>query len=346
MKKQSIELASLKTKGLQTRAEINEATVMEYIEAEQGGAVLPPVVVFKDKRGSLWLADGFHRVEVARRQARKKVMAEIRQGEFADALKYALLANIGHGLRRTNEDKARAVILVYENRALLGLPDVPSARSVAELAGVSHTFANNHLATVAEWIAAERRTKADGKEYTIPQRIRPPQGHVTSTEGGAAMAETPPAPPPMPPSRVPEMTPPPPQREKPVEVAPVEAVEPVYDFTAPRDNLGREVKPALVELWNRRGEIAELAGLVSKVRVAIRDAQDGGDTLFAEMNFSSVLSYLDRAYTELSAAVPWCVCAMCQGIGCAACKGRGLMGKFRYDQIVPSGIKKTLEANK
>ena len=98
--------------------------------------------------------------------------------------------------------------------------------------------------------------------------------------------------------------------------------------------------PDLLEIWNRRGEARELAGLVSRVRVALRDAQDGKDPLWSEINFGSALAHLDMAYKEIAAAEPWCVCPMCQGIGCEACKGRGLMGRFRYDNVVPEGIKK------
>lgn len=107
----------------------------------------------------------------------------------------------------------------------------------------------------------------------------------------------------------------------------------------PVDGRGRAVPPQLAELWNRRGECAELAGLVSRVRCAVRDAQNGGDPLFAELNFSSVSAHLDRAYAELDAAKPWCVCPMCQGIGCRACKDRGLMGQHRFETVVPRDLK-------
>ena len=72
----------------------------------------------------------------------------------------------------------------------------------------------------------------------------------------------------------------------------------------------------------------------------MRRAEANQDPLWGELNYSSVLANLDRVFAEITAAEPWCVCPMCQGIGCEACRGRGLMGKFRYDNVVPENIRK------
>ena len=76
------------------------------------------------------------------------------------------------------------------------------------------------------------------------------------------------------------------------------------------------------------------------MRVALRDAQDGKDPLWSEINFGSALAHLDMAYKEIAAAEPWCVCPMCQGIGCRACSDRGLMSEYRFKQVVPAEFKK------
>ena len=69
-----VSVAKLKKDGLQTRTGLDEATVRRYVEdmAEQvqRGAKeigLGKIVVYKDTDpdGTLWLADGFHRVEAA-----------------------------------------------------------------------------------------------------------------------------------------------------------------------------------------------------------------------------------------------------------------------------------------
>lgn len=323
-KKDFLKISDLKTDGLQIRAEINPDVVREYAEEEtERGAVFPPFTVFRDSSGAFWLADGFHRLAAAKRNGRQKIAADVRDGEYLDALKFALLANTEHGLRRTNADKAKAVLTVYRHRSELGLPDVPSANSVAELAGVSNHFADAQLGTIQDWKGAKARTGQDGRTRTLP----PPPTRKSKT----VSSDDPQKPAPEPETKPSETSyiPPPPSRKSPQK----------KEETGPLDGRGKPVPPDLTETWNRRREVSELAGLVSRVRVALRDSQKGKDPLWSEINFSSVLAHLDMAYTEIAAAEPWCVCPMCQGIGCESCKGRGLMGKFRFESVVPKNMK-------
>jgi hypothetical protein len=57
-----------------------------------------------------WLADGFHRVHAAQKLRRLTIAADVRQGTRRDAVLLSARANAEHGLRRTNEDKRRAVL--------------------------------------------------------------------------------------------------------------------------------------------------------------------------------------------------------------------------------------------
>lgn len=344
-KTQHIAIADIVTEGLQTRLRIDAETVRDYAEAEEKrGAVLPPVVVYFDG-AKHWLADGFHRLASARQLGRKKIAAEVREGGRVDALRFALGANSAHGLRRSNADKANAVRVAYAHRIELGLGEVPSARAVAEMCGVSHEFARLQLSTVDSWREATERTGRDGKVRTVPPipTRKPSENGILSAP--PVRPGTPPAPPERP-SRardrvreedevsygtVPTL-PPPPVRGR-VQAPPPDEPD------GPADGRGKPIPPQLAELWNRREEVQALATAVSRVRVAVRDAQNGGDPLFAELNFSSVSAHLDRAYAELDAAKPWCVCPMCQGIGCRACKGRGLMGRHRFDAVVPRDLR-------
>ena len=67
--KDYVNIDDIQVDGLQTRVEMNEDTVTDYQLAmrnrKSGG--LPPVDVFKDDDGMIWLADGFHRREAALR---------------------------------------------------------------------------------------------------------------------------------------------------------------------------------------------------------------------------------------------------------------------------------------
>ncbi len=356
MKKVYLALEEILTEGLQTRAQLDMETVREYAEAEkERGAVFPPVTVFSDGQ-KYWLADGFHRVAMARQQGKKKVAAEVRDGARIDALRFALGANGEHGKRRTNADKANAVKIAYENRLALGLGEVPSARAVAELVGVSDPYVTNQLLTVSSWREATGRTGADGKTRVLPPiPTRRPTLQVPTPEAEASAERGPeeafcspvPTRPPLvrqAPAPEPEedagpgpeaaAPTPPPTRQGPPQRRTAPADDP-----AMTDGRGREIPPELAEIWNRRKEISDLARQVGQVRTALKAAQAGNDPLWAEINHSSVQAYLDRIYAEIAAAMPWCVCPMCQGIGCRACKGRGLLGKTRFEAVVPRELR-------
>lgn len=94
----------------------------------------------------------------------------------------------------------------------------------------------------------------------------------------------------------------------------------------------------LIPLWRRGDEAQELLSAISKVRGALRKAQDDKDKLFAEVSFSSALAHLDQAYTDIKTAKPFAVCPVCQGQlpdKCRLCHGRGLISEFRWNTAVP-----------
>lgn len=105
-----LELATIRLEdGTQPRAQLSSEVINDYAEQMRLGAKFPPIVVFYDGK-DYWLADGFHRV-VAAKKARlgEPIEAEVMQGTQSDAQWYSYGVNKTHGLRRTNEDKARAV---------------------------------------------------------------------------------------------------------------------------------------------------------------------------------------------------------------------------------------------
>lgn len=119
--------------SLQTRVGIDMATVEEYKEALLSGAEFPPIVVFFDKL-YYYLADGWHRYEAYAAARIDGIPATVYEGSRRDAQLYALGANASHGLRRTNEDKRRAVELMLEDDEWRQW----SAREIARVCRVSH----------------------------------------------------------------------------------------------------------------------------------------------------------------------------------------------------------------
>ncbi len=121
--------------GTQSRAEINREVVSDYAELVKAGTEFPPVVVFHDG-SAYWLADGFHRYEAYAQAGMNELPAELRQGTQRDAVLFSVGANASHGLRRTNDDKRRAVMVLLNDPEWSGWSD----REIARQCGVSPSF--------------------------------------------------------------------------------------------------------------------------------------------------------------------------------------------------------------
>lgn len=100
--------------GTQPREVIDTRLAEEYALAMGTGAAFPPVVVFFDG-STYWLADGFHRHYAHRVLKRETIECDVRQGTQRDAILFSVGANATHGLRRTNEDKRRAVMTLLKD---------------------------------------------------------------------------------------------------------------------------------------------------------------------------------------------------------------------------------------
>lgn len=142
MKTKTVPVNKLRLDGdTQPRAEIDDQLVSEFADAFKAGAKFPPIVVFFDGVDH-WLADGFHRRHAARKADVARLRCEVHQGTREEARWYSYSANQTHGLRRSNEDKRRAVLLALKHPKGAELSD----GQIAEHVGV-------HLNTVAKYRA-------------------------------------------------------------------------------------------------------------------------------------------------------------------------------------------------
>lgn len=150
----------------QMREKLSASTVSEYTELIQAnGSKWPfssPCSIIRVK-GELILTDGFHRVAAMRKAGEDQVSVVVCEGTKTDALKSALSANISHGLRRSNADKRRAVVMALTDSTLQKWSD----RKIAELCGVSHEFVGSirgEVSTVDTSPPSEpsKNTGADG----------------------------------------------------------------------------------------------------------------------------------------------------------------------------------------
>ena len=147
--------------GTQPRQGINTAYVDELTESIVEGATLPPVEVIYDG-ANYWLFDGFHRVAAHQAAGILIIDANIHQGTQADAQWRSYAANQTHGLRRTNEDKQRAI------KAALRHPNgvTMANREIARHLGVDHKTVGDwreKLQATGEIPQSTQRTGADGR---------------------------------------------------------------------------------------------------------------------------------------------------------------------------------------
>jgi hypothetical protein len=138
-------------RDLQPRAMMNAVTIAEYAEDMENGAVFPPVIVYSDQR-RYWLADGFHRVEAAKRLGLPTIEAEVRPGTKRDALLWSVQANSTHGLRRTDADKRKAVLTLLQDEEWKDWSD----REIARRTATSHTFVAK-VRSLTGNVASERK---------------------------------------------------------------------------------------------------------------------------------------------------------------------------------------------
>lgn len=171
--------------GTQPRGGINDDYVAELVEAIQAGVTLPPVDIMYD--GEIyWLFDGFHRVAAHRKADFYLVPANIHQGTQADAQWRSYAANQTHGLRRSNEDKQRAIKAALRHPNGAQMPD----REIARHLGVDHK-------TVGGWREklqasgeipqmTERTVTRDGVQYAQNTANiganQPPRRHIYDGE--------------------------------------------------------------------------------------------------------------------------------------------------------------------
>lgn len=121
--------------GTQSRSEISQQTVNEYTEAMEGGSIFPPVKVFHDGN-YYYLVDGFHRYFANKNLKKSSIEAEIIIGTQREAIIYSFSVNNLHGLRPTNADKRKAVIIMLEDFEWSDYKNV----EIARICGVSAAY--------------------------------------------------------------------------------------------------------------------------------------------------------------------------------------------------------------
>jgi ParB-like chromosome segregation protein Spo0J len=129
------------SEDLQLRDGLNDDAVKDYADRLDAKTLLPPLTVVHD--GSRhWLVDGFHRYHAAKRSGLVEFHCDVREGSKQDAEWLSCSVNARHGLRRTNEEKKRAILKALAHPHSSGL----TVREIAAHVGC-------HFTTVADYRA-------------------------------------------------------------------------------------------------------------------------------------------------------------------------------------------------
>ena len=281
----------------QARKEEDPAIVDEYADAYRAKAKFPPIEVFIVD-GAPQLVDGWHRLAAMLKAGLTWVTCEVvGTGTIDEAVWRALGANQGHGIRRTNEDKRRAVRLALESP----IGNEQSARVLAEHIGVSHELV---LKVRGEW-EAERRA-----QLSTPDSCEPAEPVKRIGKDGRARSAPKP--------RAPKVEVAIPQPEP----APVAVDYPAEDDVP----LPHEPEAPAVGMPAHGPELLRCAGLIAKLRVSLRSAALPGGTL------STIESDLKAAEHRLRGNVPE-VCPRCHGAICGHCYSQGWVTRDRGDSL-------------
>jgi hypothetical protein len=335
----NVELSKIRIDGgTQARARIDTDVVADYAERL---IELPDADVFFDG-AEFWLAEGFHRYHAHAKAGRKTMRVRVRKGTVRDAILYAAGANATHGLRRTNEDKRKAVEMLLADAEWRKWSD----RNIAKQCGVSHNFVgetrrslssddseNPADAPAARTYNTRHGTPATMRIANIGQGDQP-----AATPEPAAEEQSAPEPEQHPDRKpAPEVEPPtPPAASKPPraenkpaapkgEEPPTDAVGGVLPKNLRADF---ETAPAFRSLMKRlsdlKSEFKQLCG------------ERGGQ--WANRRRQTTLAHFDNVHAELRFAVPHGVCPSCGGRGCDDCKQFGFLPEEMY-KAVPDALK-------
>lgn len=179
-------------RSISARTSLPEDVIESYREAMERKDSFPAIVAFHDGE-NYWLADGFVRVEAARRAGHKYVEVDVREGVYRDAKFYAAGANRAHGARRAPCDVRLACLNVLSDKEGSTWPlsrvakhvgcSIPLVRALKELlAQQSHT--------PTQWLALQGVLSDSGSR---DRRVMPAQVVEPAVAAGKP-APHPPAP--------------------------------------------------------------------------------------------------------------------------------------------------------
>lgn len=157
MKLTEIELDST----LQVRDMLDQEVINDYSEALREGAKFPAITVFRVGSRHI-IVDGWHRYFAHKKAGLALIDVDVIDGSMRDATLYAIGANDAHGLRRSNKDKRKAVMMLLDDFEWAEWSD----RKIAQVAKVSSMT----VGTIRKSLGLQKdevKAVVKGKETTV-----------------------------------------------------------------------------------------------------------------------------------------------------------------------------------
>ncbi len=155
---------------LQPRGHMDMDVMREYTAAWLEGSDFPPIVVYFDGE-TYWLADGFYRTRSARSARLPSIKAWVYEGGKREALLYAVGANEEHGLRRTNDDRKKAVMIMLNDDEWCLWSDSEIGKACKVSGGLVGNIRKNSPGLKGH--TARTRIASDGRIQTTPEQELP-----------------------------------------------------------------------------------------------------------------------------------------------------------------------------
>jgi hypothetical protein len=147
--------------SLQVRESLDQEVINDYSEALREGARFPAITVFRVGTRNL-LVDGWHRYYAHKKAGLADIEADIIEGSSRDATLCAIGANDSHGLRRSNNDKRKAVMMLLDDLEWAEWSD----RKIAQVSKVS-TMTVGRIRKSLGLQRDEVKAIVKGKETTV-----------------------------------------------------------------------------------------------------------------------------------------------------------------------------------
>lgn len=114
--------------GTQQRVAPTDSVIDDYSEAIKCGSKFPPITVFGNGI-EYYLVDGFHRYFANKKAGGiDEIEAEVHEGTKRDAILHSASVNGTHGLRLTNQDKRKHVLVLLNDDEWSGWSDTAIAK--------------------------------------------------------------------------------------------------------------------------------------------------------------------------------------------------------------------------